>query len=289
MDAPLKSNLCTQAQLESPTFRRWSERLGVRFGLHRKLWEHCFLAQALEERGRLAPGRRGLGFGVGREPLAALFASRGCAIVATDMGVDSAKEAGWLDTNEHAASLAALNDAGLCEPGAFQRLVTFRVADMNAIPADLRGFDFTWSACSFEHVGSIELGEQFLVNQMDCLKPGGVAVHTTEFNVRSDDETLADGPTVLFRRRDIERMARRLTDLGHEIVLDLNPGDGLADGTIDAPPYTHNPHLKIQLAGFVTTSIGLIVRKAASTASSQRPALRGLVRTLRRLVPSARG
>ena len=59
MDAPLKSNLCTQAQMESPAFRRWSERLRVRHGLHRKLWEHCFIAQALEERNMLGAARRG--------------------------------------------------------------------------------------------------------------------------------------------------------------------------------------------------------------------------------------
>ena len=231
----------------------------------------------------LKPGRRGLGFGVGKEPLAAFFAAQGCTIVATDMDEGLARKAGWLDTNEHAASLAALNEAGLCDTEAFRRLVTFRVADMNAIPDDLRGFDFTWSACSFEHVGSIALGEEFLVKQMESLRPGGVAVHTTEFNVRSDDETLSEGPTVLFRRQDIERIARRLSGLGHEIELDLDFGAGLADGTIDVPPYTHNPHLKLQLGGYVTTSIGLVVRKASP---AHRPTIRGLVRSFRRLVPS---
>ena len=220
---------------------------------------------------------------MGREPLASFFAAQGCEIVATDLGTDSARETGWLDSNQHADSLTALNEAGLCDPEAFRRLVTYRVADMNAIPDDLRGFDFTWSACSFEHVGSIELGEEFLVKQMECLRPGGVAVHTTEFNVRSDDETLSDGPTVLFRRRDIERMASRLSGLGHEIELDLNLGDGVADGTIDMPPYTHNPHLKLQLGAYVTTSIGLIVRKASP---AHRPAIRGFFRKLRRLVPA---
>ena len=53
--------------------------------LHRKIWEFCFIAQALDERGMLARGRRGLGFAVGTEPLPAMFASRGCAIVATDL------------------------------------------------------------------------------------------------------------------------------------------------------------------------------------------------------------
>ena len=37
--------------------------------LHRKMWEWLFIAEALRERGMLAAGRRGVGFGVGQEPL----------------------------------------------------------------------------------------------------------------------------------------------------------------------------------------------------------------------------
>ncbi len=85
MDAPLKSSLCTQAQLESAVFRAWCPRLGEGFKLHRKLWEFCYIAQALRERGLVRPGARGLGFGVGREPLVAYFAGQGCAVVATDL------------------------------------------------------------------------------------------------------------------------------------------------------------------------------------------------------------
>ncbi len=257
----LPSCLCTQARLESPEFRGWRDRLGHPAKLHRKYWEHAYICQALDERGRLGPGRRGLGFGVGREPLAAFFAARGCRVVATDLEPEAADRAGWIEGKQHAADLDALNERGLCPPRAFARRVAYRHVDMNAIPDDLRGFDFCWSSCSFEHVGSLELGLAFLENMLDCLRPGGVAVHTTEYNVGSDDATLVDGPTVIFRRRDIEGVADRLRGLGCAIDLDLDPGDGPADHHVDAPPYSHDPHLKLRLDGFVSTSIGLIVRK----------------------------
>jgi hypothetical protein len=271
MARKLRSCLCTQAQFESAMFRRWSERLRpawdeLRSGIwllhHRKIWEWCFIAQALWERGMLRPGRRGLGFGVGQEPLTALFASFGCELVATDLDADGAKDRGWVDTKQHAANLDALNKDGICDPQQFRRLVTLRNVDMNAIPADLTGFDFTWSACSFEHLGSIEKGQDFIVNQTRCLRKGGVAVHTTEYNVESDDETVDHTNTVLFRRRDIEFIRLRLRTTRHKLDVDYDPGRGVADKHIDAPPFG-NPHLKVRLGRFVTTSFGLIIEADA--------------------------
>jgi hypothetical protein len=268
MDGLLQSCLCTQAQMESPIFRPWIDKLrpswdrltGLRTHLHRKLWEWCYIAQALKERDMLRPGRRGLGFGVGQEPLAALFAGFGCEIVATDLAEDRAKQIGWVDSHQHAASLDALNADRLCEPEAFARRVSFRFVDMNDIPTDLRGFDFAWSACSLEHLGSLENGGRFLNNSMPCLRTGGLGVHTTEFNLSSNEETLNHFPTVLFRRRDIEGIAAQLTADGHSLDVDFAPGNGIADGFVDVPPYRHDPHLRLQVLGYVTTSIGLIVK-----------------------------
>ncbi|MFN8526273.1 MAG: class I SAM-dependent methyltransferase [Chloroflexota bacterium] len=216
----------------------------------------------------LAEGRRGLGFAVGQEPLTTLFASLGCLVVASDLDPETATSQGWVETNQHASALEALNKRGICTQDELERQVTFRSVDMNAIPDDLRGFDFVWSSCSFEHLGSIEKGLQFLLDMMDCLAPGGVAVHTTEFNVFSDSDTIDTGPTVLFRQSDMEAIVDVLRALGHSIETDFSRGDGAADHYIDEPPYyTPGPdnaviHLKIRIGKFVATSFGLIVQKS---------------------------
>jgi len=258
----LQSRLCTKEQLDAAWYRRWCEQLKEAPHLHRKLWEFCFIAQALHERGMLAPAKTGLGFGVGREPLAALFGSLGCTIVATDLDPLAARRAGWAESGQHAQNLEALNDRGICDSVEFRRLVSFRNVDMNRIPSDLTGFDFVWSSCSFEHVGSIELGQRFVVRAMDCLKPGGVAVHTTEFNVSSNSDTVTRGGTVIFRRRDIEAIAEQLRRAGHRIELDFDVGSDQADHYVDLPPYRNEPHLKLLLEGYVSTSIGLIIEKS---------------------------
>ena len=134
---------------------------------------------------------------------------------------------------------------------------------MNAVPDDIQGFDFCWSACALEHLGSLDQGVRFIERSLDCLAPGGWAIHTTEFNVSSNEDTIAVGDTVLYRRRDIEAIAARLTGQGHEVApLDFNPGFGVMDNFIDVPPFLSEPVLKIALAGYACTSFGLIVRKA---------------------------
>jgi SAM-dependent methyltransferase len=247
------------------------------FMLHRKMWEWLFIAQALSERDLLRPGHRGLGFGVGQEPLVALFASYGCDVVATDQPAELAQSSGWTDSAvEYVGGLAGLNDDGLCPSELFAQHVRYRDVDMNAIPRHLRHFDFTWSSCAFEHLGSLEAGMDFVVNQLRCLKPGGVAVHTTEYTVSSNDETLAAGGTVLYRRRDIDALVQRLRGAGHLIDVDFTEGTTPEDLHVDTPPYS-DVHLRTTLGAFVTTSLALVIEKSAAPAGP----LRALVRRIR--------
>lgn len=265
--AKLSSCVCLEKPFHTEALQAWCRELQHPIVLHRKLWEWYFVCQALYERGMLANGRRGLAFAVGREPMPSLFARFGSEIVATDLDNDDERVKYWASTHQHAQQLGQLNERGICPSEQFQRLVSYRPVDMNHIPTDLRGFDFTWSTCSFEHCGSIEKGLQFLERQMDCLKPGGVAVHTTELNLSSNQLTVFSGPTVLFRRRDIEKVIRRLERNGHRVEpIDLDLGTTRADRHIDQPPFLGNEpqwHLRLKYSHFVTTSVGLIIHKAA--------------------------
>ena len=266
------SQLCRHATLDSAAFRSWAEQLREPWRAHRKLWELAFICQALDERGMLQPGRKGLGFAVGAEKLPAFFAARGCRITATDLPSDDERNKPWAATGQWVGTLEALNESGLCSESAFRDNVAYRPVDMNHIPADLGGYDFSWSTCSFEHCGNLDLGLRFLERQMDCLQPGGVAVHTTEFNLSSNDATLADGPCVIYRLKDIESVCQRLVAKGHHVEpIDLDPGQNPIDQVVDTPPYcqwaTDPParikHLRLNLAGYASTSIALIVQKAA--------------------------
>jgi FkbM family methyltransferase len=256
------SQACTQSQFHEADYAAWCAAIGEAPRLHRKQWEYCYILQALNQAGLLEVGARGLGFGVGREPLSAYFASRGCSVVATDRPLELSIASGWIETHQYAGQLAALNDRGLCPTETFAELVEFRSLDMNAIPEDLRDFDFCWSACALEHLGDLDRGLAFVEQSLDTLRPGGVAVHTTELNCSSDFWTQRDGATVLFRKRDIRRLAARLRSLGHQIILNFDMGAGIADRHIDHPPFADAPHVKLQLGRYVTTSFGMIIRRA---------------------------
>ena len=257
------SRLCNQADLSSDSFRYWCEKLKRPPTLARKLWELVFISQSLFERGLLSPSRRGLAFGVGREPLPALFASMGCTIVATDQESEDARRAGWQQTGQHAAELDALAFPRICDPDVFRERVTFEAADMNDIPRKFGGgFDFCWSACSLEHLGSLEHGLAFVENAMDTLKQGGVAIHTTEFNLSSNGHTLESRDLSLYRRRDIQELAERLMRAGYNVEpIDFDPGEALIDDYVDLPPYREEPHLRLRIGEYDCTSIGLIISR----------------------------
>ena len=260
----LKSSMCTEQLMRTDLFQYWTTRMGDRPGhMHRKIWEWAFIVQALKERGMLKEGQLGLGFAVGTEPLTAMFAAHGASIVATDLFTEEAQAKGWVESTQHASGFEAINQRNLCDEQELRRLVEFKFADMNHISEEFHGkFDFVWSSCAFEHLGSIEHGKNFVYNAMRCLKPGGFAVHTTEYNMSSNDDTVDKGATVLFRKRDIEEIITTLQSQGHQIEMDWDEGDGYADAHVDMAPYLQDTHLRLQIEKYVVTSIGLIVQKA---------------------------
>jgi hypothetical protein len=138
---------------------------------------------------------------------------------------------------------------------------------MRDIPADLRDFDFCWSACSLEHIGTLDAGLEFIEQSIETLRPGGIAVHTTEFNLHSNDDTVESGPTVIYRERDLMALRDRLEAAGHEVAaFDLSPGDGLLDRYVDIPPYNDQPCLRFLFASYTLTSVAIIVRRGHAPA-----------------------
>lgn len=271
--AGLGSRACCQADIESPWLRHWCERLALAPLYHRKVWEDAWAVQMLWEAGMLAPGRRGLGFAVGTEALPALFAAEGAEILATDLPAGDAKAQVWRDTTQHAAGAEGLYRPALLDRAAYDARVRFRPVDMNALPADLQegGFDFLWSVCSIEHLGSIEATLDFVVRAMRCLRPGGIAVHTTEYNLVPDGPTIEAGTTVLLQDRHVAALGQRAAAAGHALLPRVaQPPPSPLDLYVDLPPYqsleerargtVEPPHLRMAHAGYQVTSLGLVLR-----------------------------
>lgn len=258
----LSSVVCRSEHFNEPWFLERAKVTGLR-DKHRKVWEWHAITQALQERGKLAPGMKGLGFAVGTEPLASIFAGYGAEILASDIG-DEAIAVGWSDSGQHAATIEALYKDAFISRSDFDRRVSFRPVDMRDLSSLPEGeFDFVWSACSLEHLGSLQAGMDFVRRSTRLLKPGGVGVHTTEFNLSSGEETMDEGWCVLYREKDLRQLDRDLRAMDAGLAkLDLFGGDHEHDIKADMEPFHANGrvHLKLHLGGFVTTSVLLIVQ-----------------------------
>jgi SAM-dependent methyltransferase len=262
----LKSKLCTQSDFESDWFRYWCREIRTVPFYHRKHWEFCYICQVLYVEGMLVPGRAGLGFGCGAEPVPSVCAKYGVKVLATDLDPSRQESQHWHATGEYAGSVEAFRRPDICPDEQLLANIDFRPVDMNALPHDFDGqFDFCWSACALEHLGSLANGLKFVENSLRTLKPGGIAVHTTEFTV-DDGDTLDNWTTVLYQKRDLVELAERLRGKGYQVRdFDFDPGSGIIDRLVDLPPWRHDllgpayAHLKLSVDGFTCTSAGIII------------------------------
>lgn len=280
----LYSKPCTQADIESDWCAHWASELKTAVIHHRKLWELTYVLQALHENGHLTYGRRGLGFGCGAEPIPSYLASRGIAVTATDMAHSAAQGHGWVETGQHLSTPDRTHHPDLVEATTYDELVTARDVDMRAIPQDLSGHDFCWSICALEHLGSIAEGLAFIEASLATLRPGGLAVHTLEFNIEPNGPTIDNWVTVLFQQQHIQTLAASLAAKGHDVAeLNFDTGSAPLDRFIDLPPWHHDldptarihlgdpRHLKLSIDGFVSTSFGIIIRKASPDGKLEQP------------------
>lgn len=265
----IKTMVCQKEHFDSSWFLRWNQEINPDGGeswsprkLRRKGWEWYAIAQALAEREMLRPGKRGLGFAVGTEPLSSLFAKYGVEVLATDLGNETETAKMWKTNNEHAATLEDLWKPNIISREDFLRHVRFENADMNYPEKITEKFDFIWSSCALEHLGGLQPGWDFVLKSSQLLNPGGIAVHTTEFNVSSNSHTLTTGDSVIYRRCDIEALDYYLRR--HSMcleVMDFSAGTSPADRQYDIPPYYQagRHHVKLKLADHISTSLIFIV------------------------------
>jgi hypothetical protein len=258
----LTSHQCVFADYMTTWYRDRLVDLHDGLLLHRKYWEYVVITQTLHERGMLTPGRSGVGYAVGLEPLPSVFASKGCTILATDQELDDTAAKLW-SNDQWCTGLDALNRRGICDAAAFQARCAFRRVNMAAIPDDITAYDFCWSSCAFEHIGTREDGLDFVVKSAERLRPGGVAAHTTEFSASGPPVVVCGGSAVLYQRADFEALGERLDAVGCDLApCDWNLGDHPIDSFVDRTIDFSGPfHLKLELDGHETTSYLLIITK----------------------------
>jgi hypothetical protein len=100
----------------------WAKKMGFKAPqISRKYWEYVYVAQVLLEQGMLKPGKRGLGFAVGKELLPALFATFGVKVTASDLGPENTETERWSAMGVHSKSLSTLEHPKVCDKKTFYK------------------------------------------------------------------------------------------------------------------------------------------------------------------------
>ncbi len=145
--------------------------------LFSRQWQHAHVYSILARRNRLGADRRGISFGAGREPLTYAVANAVDHLLATDL---YDPESTWRTARTADPAAFLLAEPSL--PVDLARLEVKRM-DMRAIDAPEGAFDFAYSICAFEHIGTDPDFVRHLTGVRRILKPGGVYVMTTELRL----------------------------------------------------------------------------------------------------------
>ena len=175
-DGPPLNKICDRRDWEHPAWRQALEDLGYSpdpARLHRKEWEFAQGVYGLRKLRCLSPDAAALGLGAGTEPIVFFLAGRLRRVVATDLYAG--------DFSEHEADPRMLRDPEAFAPFSYHRdRLEVRRMDATAIDYAPESFDLVFSFSSFEHFGSRREQRACLAAMHRVLRPGGVAVLTTE-------------------------------------------------------------------------------------------------------------
>ena len=211
----------------------------------------------------LTPQSRGLGFGVGTEPLSSVFAHHGCTILGADAPA-TVIDAQWVSNGQHSHSLDGMYYSNIIPFTLFKARCMFMELDMNDHHTIPEGYDFHWSSCVIEHLGNIAKAQEFILQSARRLAPGGIGVHTTEFNLSSAIDTYDGADTCIFRSTDLIALREALISEGFRVdPLVFDPGTHPYNYHVDIPPYKSLVHTRLMLGGYASTSVSLIFTKPA--------------------------
>ncbi len=175
-EPPALNKLCDGRDWLDAEWRRAYDDLGYVLDpgkLHRKEWELAQAVYGLRRLRRLHPDATALGLGSGHEVFVYFLARRLASVVATDL-----YEGEFADAE---ADPRMLRDPAWFAPYAYprERLVV-RSMDATTIDYPDESFDLAFSLSSIEHFGDRAAQLRALREIHRVLRPGGVAVLTTE-------------------------------------------------------------------------------------------------------------
>lgn len=259
---------------------------------YRKYWEVAMAARSLRDFGALGGHAEVLGVGAGTENTIFWLTRHARRVHATDLYLAGGE---WGDT---ASPLMLTAPERLYADPWFPRRLIVQHMDGRELRYEDASFDGVFSCSSIEHFGDLEDVHRALAEMCRVLRPGGVAVVSTELRLEGPPPGLPgvlmfDGPQLeqLLAGLDWEPVDGLDTGVSAETLATAVPfADAAADvhahteqyGRLrfDTLEWTRYPHLALTQDDLVWTSVNLTLRK-------RRSAVRRLARHRRQQRPSA--
>lgn len=170
------NKVCDRSDWEHADWRRALEDLGYSHDpaqLHRKHWEFAQAVYGLRRLRCLAPDAVALGLACGHEPIIFFLAGRLRKVIATDLYEG--------ESGHREADPRILRDPEAFAPFSYPReRLEVRRMDATAIDYPEASFDIVFSFSSLEHFGSRVIQRRTFAEIYRVLRPGGVAIITTE-------------------------------------------------------------------------------------------------------------
>ncbi|MGE0863491.1 MAG: class I SAM-dependent methyltransferase [Vicinamibacterales bacterium] len=253
-DPPL-NKVCRTTDAGHPLWRRGYDDLGFPDSpsvFHRKIWEFNQALYGLRRLNRLAPDATALGIGCGHEELMYFLANRIRRVIATDL-----YEGSWIGGESDADVLA--HPAKYAPFKYREDHLEVRRMDALALEAEAASVDFVFCLSSIEHFGRLRDKLTSLREMHRVLKPGGVAVLTTEVVLNR----LGRGRQY-FR---IETLRALIAEAGFSLdhQPDLRVEQEFAARPLALPMDTFvSPHVVLRNFNTIYTSVALFLMKPAA-------------------------
>ncbi len=265
---------CQGRHFQDPRFMHWAEVLGFDDFPQRKAWEFAAIMETALLGGVLAEGKTAIGFGVGTEPITAALAAHGVRVTATDLPSSGDTTSEWAASLQHAASIDQLRFPGICNDEILNELVSFVPVDMNDLPETVTAdsYDFVWSSCVIEHLGTPKLGFDFVLKSAELLAPGGMMIHTTEYELTNKEITQDYGHCAVYRAADFLELAQQFRELGFAVNIDLGISLAMPEerwiSSFEIPGayesgYEEPAHLRLVIGDSISTSFAITVRRGS--------------------------
>ena len=274
----MHSNLCNYEDFLTNDYEEFCNLIGEQKKIHRKQWEFYVIYKKLLEYLGDFNCKKGLGFAVGQEVIVPLFLNLNADITASDLNPNDSDSLAWINSNQHISNgFDKYVDSGYIKKDILNKC-KFDFINMNNIPSKylMNEYNFIWSSCALEHLGSLQNGFNYIINSLKCLKKGGIAVHTTEYNFKSNDNTLETSGCVSYRKKDIEWLISEIEKLGYYIEpINFNRNDNIVNNYIDPFPYIGSTsaiffdvnnydilksHINLNIEGHCSTSIYIVIQ-----------------------------